>query len=117
TLLDELLRTKDMPISEARNVLAAYLFTGDDVYRKVSTLSGGERGRLALAKLSLTEANVLVLDEPTNHLDIPSQEILQDVLAEIDGTILMVSHDRYIIDALASQVWYIEDGQLNVFEG
>lgn len=117
TLLDEILSMKAMPISEARNYLAAYLFSGDDVFRKVSTLSGGERGRLALAKLALSEANVLLLDEPTNHLDIPSQEILQDVLANFAGTILMVSHDRYLIDALASQIWYAEAGAVTIFEG
>ena len=107
TLLDELLKVKNLPVSEARNYLANYLFTGDDVFRKVSTLSGGEHGRLALAKLALAGANVLLLDEPTNHLDIASQEILQDVLANFGGTILLVSHDRYIIDALASQIWTI----------
>lgn len=117
TLLDEILSMKAMPISEARNYLAAYLFSGDDVFRKVSTLSGGERGRLALAKLALSEANVLLLDEPTNHLDIPSQEMLQDVLANFAGTILMVSHDRYLIDALASQLWYAEAGAVTIFEG
>ncbi len=117
TLLDEITRLKEMSLSEARNYLAAYLFTGDDVFRQVSTLSGGERGRLALAKLALSQANVLLLDEPTNHLDIPSQELLQDVLANFAGTILMVSHDRYIIDALASQIWHAEDGQMTIFEG
>ena len=85
----------------------------------MSTLSGGERGRLALAKLSLTHANLLLLDEPTNHLDIPSQEILQEVLTEYQGTILLVSHDRYLIDALGTQIWEIVPGQamLQVFEG
>lgn len=117
TLLDEILQTKDMPISQARNYLAAYLFTGDDVYRQVSTLSGGERGRLALAKLALAGANVLLLDEPTNHLDIASQEILQDVLVDFDGTILLVSHDRYLIDALATQIWAVQPDRMTVFKG
>jgi ATP-binding cassette, subfamily F, member 3 len=117
TLLDELLSVRNLPISEARNYLAQYLFTGDDVYREVSTLSGGERGRLALAKLSLLGTNVLLLDEPTNHLDIAAQEVLQNVLAGYEGTILMVSHDRYIIDALASQIWRIEGDVLEVFKG
>jgi ATP-binding cassette subfamily F protein 3 len=80
---------------EIRAYLARFLFSGEDVYKQVSTLSGGERGRLALAKLSLSDANLLLLDEPTNHLDIPSQEILQQVLADYPGTILLVSHDRY----------------------
>jgi len=104
---------------EIRSYLAPFLFTGDEVYKSVSVLSGGERGRLALAKLSLTDANLLLLDEPTNHLDIPSQEALQAVLASYPGTILLVSHDRYLINALASQIWEIdvqEEG-LIVFEG
>jgi len=87
------------------------------VFRPVSTLSGGERGRLALAKLSLDGANFLLLDEPTNHLDIESQEILQDVLAAFNGTILLVSHDRYLIDALATQVWDLQADGLTLFEG
>ncbi len=106
-------------LGEIRNYLARYLFTGEDVFRKVNTLSGGERGRLALAKLGLTQANLLLLDEPTNHLDIPSQEILQEVLAGYSGTILLVSHDRYLIDALGTQIWEIDpdQGALAVFEG
>jgi len=95
-------------LADIRDYLARFLFTGDDVFRQVSTLSGGEHGRLALAKLSLTRANLLLLDEPTNHLDIPSQEILQEVLSEFQGTILLVSHDRYLIDALATQIWEID---------
>ena len=102
-----------------RDYLARFLFTGEDVFKKVSTLSGGERGRLALAKLSLAQANLLLLDEPTNHLDIPSQEILQAVLDEYQGTILLVSHDRYLIDALGTHIWEILPGQtmLQAFEG
>jgi ATP-binding cassette subfamily F protein 3 len=109
----------NMLLGEIRDYLARFLFSGDDVFQKVSTLSGGERGRLALAKLSLTHANLLLLDEPTNHLDIPSQEILQEVLDQYQGTILLVSHDRYLIDALGSQIWEILPGQamLQVFEG
>lgn len=108
-----------MLLAEIRDYLARFLFTGDEVFKPVSVLSGGERGRLALAKLALSQANLLLLDEPTNHLDIPSQEILQDVLAEFQGTILLVSHDRYLIDALASQVWEIDEtaGRLTVFKG
>ncbi|MFP4321661.1 MAG: ribosomal protection-like ABC-F family protein [Anaerolineales bacterium] len=117
SLLDELLSVRNLPISEARSYLAQYLFHGDDVFRPVSTLSGGERGRLALAKLALDGANVLLLDEPTNHLDIPSQEILQDVLASFEGTVLLISHDRYLINALASQIWHITPGKMRVFEG
>ncbi|NDJ77038.1 MAG: ABC-F family ATP-binding cassette domain-containing protein, partial [Chloroflexi bacterium] len=117
SVLDELLLVRNLPISEARNYLASFLFTGDDVFRPVSTLSGGERGRLALAKLALDGANFLLMDEPTNHLDIPSQEILQTVLAAFNGTILLVSHDRYLIDELATQVWEIQPGHMTVFEG
>ena len=109
----------DMLLPDIRTYLARYLFTGEDVFKKVSVLSGGERGRLALAKLGLGHANVLLLDEPTNHLDIPSQEVLQNVLADFDGTIILVSHDRYLIDALATQVWEIDkdESTLRVFEG
>lgn len=109
----------EMRPGEIRNYLARFLFTGDDVYKKVEMLSGGERGRLALACLELTDANLLLLDEPTNHLDLPSQEILQSVLADYGGTILLVSHDRYLIDALATQIWEVDpdQGTLTVFNG
>ena len=103
----------------ARGYLGAYLFSGEEVYKKVSVLSGGERGRLALAKLSLSKANLLLLDEPTNHLDIPSQETLQAVLTSYPGTILLVSHDLYLINALASQICEIDMNEENliIFEG
>lgn len=122
TVLDELLRHKNMSIGEARNYLARFLFRGDDVYSRISTLSGGERARLALSILVLEEANFLVLDEPTNHLDIPAQEILQAALEAFDGTILLVSHDRYLVDRLATQVWELQrvgedQSQLIVFAG
>ncbi len=109
----------EMLLADIRSYLARFLFSGDDVFKKVAVLSGGERGRLALAKLSLTDANLLLLDEPTNHLDIPSQEILQEVLADYQGTIMLVSHDRYLIDALGTQIWEIEpdEAALQVFEG
>ena len=122
TVLDELLRHKDMLISEARNYLARYLFRGDEVFSQVGTLSGGERARLALAILVLENANFLLLDEPTNHLDIASQEILQAALEAFDGTILLVTHDRYLVDRLASQIWELRDDgagemRLEVFRG
>jgi ATP-binding cassette subfamily F protein 3 len=117
TLIDEISSIQPMPNSEARSYLGQYLFSGDDVFRTVGTLSGGERGRLALAKLSLSGANLLLLDEPTNHLDIESQEVLQDVLSDFNGTILIVSHDRYLIDALATQIWWAQRGQMTVYEG
>jgi ATP-binding cassette subfamily F protein 3 len=104
---------------EIRDYLARFIFTGDDVYKRVSMLSGGERGRLALACLELTNANLLLLDEPTNHLDLPAQEILQSVLADFQGTILLVSHDRYLIDALATQIWEVDpdEAALRIFLG
>ncbi len=104
---------------DVRNHLARFLFTGEDVFKQVGMLSGGERGRLALACLALKQTNVLLLDEPTNHLDLPAQEILQSVLSDYQGTILMVSHDRYLIDALATQVWEIipAEASLRFFQG
>jgi ATP-binding cassette, subfamily F, member 3 len=117
TVLDELLRHKGMSDSQARNYLAQYLFRGDDVFKTVSSLSGGERARLALAVLALADPNFLLLDEPTNHLDIPAQEALQEVLGNFTGTILLVSHDRYLIDRLATQIWELRGGRLEVFRG
>jgi ATP-binding cassette subfamily F protein 3 len=120
TLIEEIntLRPKMLP-GEVRSYLAKFLFTGEDPFKHVSMLSGGERGRLALAKLALTNANMLLLDEPTNHLDIPAQEILQEVLQSFEGTIILVSHDRYLIDQLGSQIWEIDDSkkELTVFKG
>lgn len=117
TVLEEFLRQQPMPISEARSFLAQYLFRGDEVFNQVGTLSGGEQARLALAILSLQEANFLLLDEPTNHLDIPAQETLQLALELFSGTILLVSHDRYLVNRLASQIWDLRDGQLKVYQG
>jgi len=117
TVLDAVLEVKNLKIPEARDYLGRFLFSGDDVFKQVGDLSGGEQSRVALAQLTLQGANFLILDEPTNHLDIASQEILESVLAEFEGTILLVSHDRYLIRALATQIWKIEDGQLRVYEG
>jgi ATP-binding cassette subfamily F protein 3 len=104
---------------QVRDYLGKYLFSGDDVYKKVDMLSGGERGRLALSKLALQDTNFLLLDEPTNHLDIPSQEILESVLDDYKGTILLITHDRYLVDAVATQIWEIDvDGShLTAFNG
>jgi len=111
TLLQELFSAHDgLKLSEARDVLGRFLFSGDDHFKKVAVLSGGERGRLALAKLTLQGANFLLLDEPTNHLDIPSQEALTEALQRFDGTLLFVSHDRYLIAALATQLWILARG-------
>jgi ATP-binding cassette subfamily F protein 3 len=117
TVLDELLAHQGMHPEEARRLLARYLFQGEEVFRQVSVLSGGERARLALAILALQGANFLVLDEPTNHLDIPSREALQEVLDNFDGTILLVSHDRDLINRLATQVWELKDHSLQIFKG
>jgi ATP-binding cassette, subfamily F, member 3 len=117
SIIDEIMIAKPMTPAEARNFLGPFLFQGDDVFRPIETLSGGERGRVALAKLALSGANLLLLDEPTNHLDIDSQEVLQNVLAGFTGTILLVSHDRYLVDALATQIWAASPGKLDVFEG
>jgi ATP-binding cassette subfamily F protein 3 len=117
TVLDELLRHRNLPLPEARNYLAQYLFRGDDVYKKVGALSGGERGRLALAVLTLEGVNLLLLDEPTNHLDIPAREVLQEGLERFDGTIILVSHDRYLVSELATQIWELQDARLHVFDG
>jgi ATP-binding cassette subfamily F protein 3 len=89
---------------ELRSFLAKFLFTGDDVYKHVRDLSGGEKGRLALAKLIYSRVNVLVLDEPTNHLDIPSREALEEALSAFEGTIVTISHDRYFLDRVATQI-------------
>jgi len=104
---------------EARDYLAKFLFSGDDVFKEVCVLSGGERGRLAMACLSLQGANLLLLDEPTNQLDLPSQEILQCILAEFSGTVLLITHDRYLVDAVATQIWEVqpEDQSMPIFEG
>lgn len=94
----------DLTNTEIRNVLAAFLFTGDEVFKRISELSGGERGRVSLAKLMLSEANFLILDEPTNHLDITSKEILEQALNHYTGTVLFVSHDRYFINKTATRI-------------
>jgi ATP-binding cassette subfamily F protein 3 len=120
TLIDEIIAASPgMLPFQARDYLGKYLFSGDDAFKLVSMLSGGERGRLALAKLALEDTNLLLLDEPTNHLDIPSQEILQSVLDSYEGTILLVSHDRYLVDALATQIWEIDpnESQMTLFDG
>ena len=100
-----------------RNVLAAFLFTGDDVFKLIKELSGGERGRVSLAKLMLSHANFLILDEPTNHLDIQSREILEEALQNYTGTVLYVSHDRYFINQTATRILNLTEGGLNSYPG
>ncbi|MFZ1594754.1 MAG: ATP-binding cassette domain-containing protein, partial [Anaerolineae bacterium] len=104
-------------LAQARNFLGRFLFSGDDVFKPISVLSGGQRSRVALARLTLQGANFLLLDEPTNHLDVASQEILQDVLDRFPGTVLLVSHDRYLVDALADEVWALRAGELFIYKG
>ncbi len=113
TLFQELSDTyPTLTNTEIRNVLASFLFTGDDVFKQISDLSGGERGRVSLAKLMLGNANFLILDEPTNHLDVPSKEILEDALNGYEGTLLYVSHDRYFINRTATRILDLEGGRL-----
>lgn len=103
--------------TQIRNTLAAFLFTGDDVFKLIRDLSGGERGRVSLAKLMLSESNFLILDEPTNHLDIASKEILEDAVNAYEGTVLYVSHDRYFINRTASRILELSDGRLTCYLG
>ena len=107
----------DLNNTKIRNVLAAFLFTGDDVFKKIGDLSGGERGRVSLAKLMLSPANFLILDEPTNHLDIQSKEILEEAIRNYTGTVLFVSHDRYFINRVSSRIIELKDKQLYSFIG
>lgn len=107
----------DMTNTEIRNVLAAFLFTNDDVFKLIKDISGGERGRVSLAKLMLSDANFLILDEPTNHLDIVSKEILESALTDYTGTVLYVSHDRYFINRTATGILHLTGGHLNSYIG
>lgn len=118
TLFDEI--SDDYPTltnTQIRNTLAAFLFTGDDVFKKISELSGGERGRVSLAKLMLSNANFLILDEPTNHLDITSKEILEQALNDYEGTVLYVSHDRYFVNQTATRILDLYNKQFYSFAG
>jgi ATP-binding cassette subfamily F protein 3 len=117
TVLEEFMRHKEMAPAAARKILAPYLFTGDDIFKPLRALSGGERSRLALAILALEGADLLLLDEPTNHLDIPAREALQEVLENFPGTILVVTHDRFMIDRLATRIWELRLGRLDIFNG
>ncbi len=103
--------------TELRTILGSFLFTGDDVFKKIKVLSGGEKSRVALAKALTADANFLVLDEPTNHLDIQSVNILIQALQQYEGTIIVVSHDRYFLDNVANKIWFIEDHQIKEYPG
>jgi len=118
TALDAVLAADRKCATErARTILGSLLITGDDVYKKIGELSGGQRSRVVLARLIVQAGNLLVLDEPTNHLDIPSTEILQQVLKDFDGTVLLVTHDRYLVQAAATDIWAIEAGTIQCIPG
>ncbi|MBE3589271.1 MAG: ABC-F family ATP-binding cassette domain-containing protein [Firmicutes bacterium] len=116
SVLDEIMEAGDFTLEEARTLLARFLFRGEDVFRRVEHLSGGERNRLLLAKLVLSRANVLILDEPTNHLDIPAREALEEALDAFPGTMFFVTHDRYFL-RLATRLWVFEGGAVRDFRG
>ena len=117
TVLDEIRQLTHLSEEGARSYLGRFLFSGDDVFKPISALSGGERSRVALAKLTLQGANFLVLDEPTNHLDLPARQALEEILSRYDGTLVFVSHDRYFMDALATKIWVLEDGVITAHVG
>ncbi len=117
TLLQSLLAATDLTNEEARTVLGRFLFRQEDVFKRVGELSGGERSRLALARLAVGQANVLLLDEPTNHLDLPSRGALEEALADFPGAMVIVSHDRYLLDRLATRVLEIEGGRAEWYQG
>ena len=115
TVLEAMQEVRNIPISEERDYLARFLFTGEDVFNDVGTLSGGEKTRLSVARLLISDPNFLVLDEPTTHLDIPSREALEGALADFPGTLLIVSHDRHLISLLAEQLLIVENGEAYLF--
>src|SRR6202165_1851158 len=117
TVLTELQDAFGLPEETLRTFLGRLLFHGDDDFKTIRSLSGGEKSRVALAKLMLDDAGLLLLDEPTNHLDIPAQEMLEDALLDFEGTIVFVSHDRYFIDAIATRLWSIENGTVTMHLG
>ncbi|HXR64447.1 MAG TPA: ABC-F family ATP-binding cassette domain-containing protein [Ktedonobacteraceae bacterium] len=117
TVIDEIRRISPLSEEGARGFLGRFLFSRDDVFKPISALSGGERSRVALAKLTLQGSNFLILDEPTNHLDLQSRQFLEEVLGDFEGTLLFVSHDRYFVDSLATKIWVIEDGVLIPYLG
>ena len=113
TVLAQLQDAFGLPEETLRTFLGRLLFSGDDAFKTIRSLSGGEKSRVALAKLMLDDAGLLLLDEPTNHLDIPAQEMLEDALNDYEGTIVFVSHDRYFIDAVATRLWVLENGTVS----
>ena len=116
-LVDTLIYDQDCTAQTARNRLAAFKFRGEDVFKPVSALSGGEQSRLRLCMLMDEKINLLILDEPTNHLDIQSREWIEEAVEEYEGNLLFVSHDRYFIDRFATRIWMLEDGHITDFRG
>jgi ATP-binding cassette subfamily F protein 3 len=118
TVLDEVWQIEPWKsVGEMRSYLSRFLFRGEEVYQVISSLSGGEKSRVALAKLMLTQANLLILDEPTNHLDIPAREALETALNAYPGSVLLVSHDRYFLDRIISRLLYLRDGVCEAYPG
>lgn len=118
TIFDEISDTyPNLTVTQIRNLLAAFVFTGDDVFKTIGTLSGGEKGRVALAKIMLSNANFLILDEPTNHLDINSKEILEQALQSYEGTVLYISHDRYFINSTANKIIELNKDKAAIYLG
>jgi ATP-binding cassette, subfamily F, member 3 len=117
TVLTELQDAFGLPEETLRTFLGRLLFRGDDAFKVIRSLSGGEKSRVALAKLMLDDAGLLLLDEPTNHLDIPAQEMLEEALQDFEGTIVFVSHDRYFIDAIATRLWVVDQGKVTTHLG
>jgi ATP-binding cassette subfamily F protein 3 len=106
-----------VPVVELRSLLGCFMFSGDDVYKNLGVLSGGERNRYAMAKMLVSPANMLLLDEPTNHLDLRAKDVLLEAIANFSGTVLFVSHDRYFIDGLATRVFEVEDHRVHIYPG
>ncbi len=117
TVLEEVCAELEMSISSARNLLGKFLFTGDDVYKKIGILSGGEKSRLRLLLEMRDSVNLLILDEPTNHLDIPSREDLEKAIRDYEGTMIFISHDRHFINTFADRIFEIRDGNFSIFAG
>jgi ATP-binding cassette subfamily F protein 3 len=117
-MLDDISNTAPrVSTTELRSLLGCFLFSGDDVFKPLGVLSGGERNRYALARILVSPANFLLLDEPTNHLDLRAKDVLLEAIAAFNGTVVMVSHDRYFIDRLASRVFEVEGGHVHVYPG
>jgi ATP-binding cassette subfamily F protein 3 len=106
-----------VPVVELRSLLGCFMFSGDDVFKQLGVLSGGERNRYAMAKMLVSPANMLLLDEPTNHLDLRAKDVLLEAIANFTGTVLFVSHDRYFIDGLATRVFEVEDRRVHIYPG